>query len=112
MEVMQNGKTVEALPAPRNINTAEINAQIKASLDSFSQLLGNYALGEKFVEENGGIYIDKALQMPRSSLLHAIHGKKSIPFGPLTNSKAIVQVPSEGEESEIDITDLVPSSQP
>ena len=32
------------------------------------------------------------------------------PFGPLSNAKAVVQVPSEGEESEIDITDLLTSS--
>ena len=85
----------------------DLGRQISAQLNSFAELVGYFGYGSPAVEANGGHHIDKGLQQPRTTLLQAFKGNASFPFGPLTNSKAIVSVPSEGEESEIDITDLI-----
>lgn len=70
-------------------------------LDKFGDLASNYVFGK-----TSGTHIDVGLTLRRSTLLVSFQLDTKIPFGPTTNSKAIVKVASEGEESEIDISDI------
>ena len=81
-------------------------------INSFGNLIGKYAYGEDIVQANGGFHIEKSIQQTRPSLLPALQCNYQIPFGPPTITKAVIGVPSEGEESEIDITDIIEPESP
>ena len=81
---------------------------MRAQLSDFHVLTGKFVYGSYFVESNrGGVHLEHGLHKPRSTLLPAFTASKAFGFGPLTNSKAIIEEPSECEESEIEVTDIM-----
>lgn len=76
----------------KNKMQTAMDTQLAETLQNFGQLVSKYQYGEPLVEASGGFHLDKGLQQPRCSLLPALHlgATHAIPFGPPTNSKAVV----------------------
>ena len=79
----------------------ERNTRIQDRLSKFQALTSNFVFGQATSS-----CIDSGLALQRPSLLKTFQQDKKIDFGPITNHKAVLQAASEGEESEVDITDV------
>ena len=77
---------------------AQLNDEIRTKLSNFGQLVSTFQFSQ-------------LQQQNRCSLLPVLSAGKPFEFGPLTNTNAIINVPSEGEESEIDVTDFLTQNQ-
>ena len=93
---------------PSRPSEAELNASIDSSLNQFSTLIGLYGFGSTLA--NQGQSNEKGLLAKRPSYMRSVTQNRQIPFGPISNSLAMVENASEGDESEVDITDLQDSS--
>lgn len=92
---MQNSAEGRAAPD-------QVQASLIASLDSFGALVSNYVFGS-----NAATTIEASTKQKRPSLVPAFLQKHRISYGPVSNTQALIQEPSDGEESEIDITHIL-----
>lgn len=103
---MDNTNSRAATPTPAD----QFQTKMDAQLTKFSELCGKFVFGGSMAKD--GNHIDKYAGGPYPNLLQALRGNKPLPLGPVSNVNAMVPELSEGEESEIDVTDIENSTQP
>lgn len=85
-------------------NSIERNGRINKMLQDTHELCKMYIFGGSRCHSNN--CLDKLVNERRPSMLFSFMYNKPFPFGPLSNTLAIQRQVSDGEESEIDITDI------
>ena len=73
---------------PPKPSEAELNASIDAKLDQFSALFNLYGWTSKLA--NLGQSHEQGLMAKRPSLMRSVTQNRQIPFGPVSNSLAMV----------------------
>lgn len=79
-----------------------MSAQIHAKLQQFAALTAPYGFGGDKAHASG-CTLESCLQLKRASLIPMFTQGKMLPLGPLTDKK-VPEEPSEGEDSEVEIT--------
>lgn len=82
-----------------------MSADINEQLASFSKLANLYSFGQPRTVKTG-LHMEKALAQKRLSLIQVFSQGKLVDYGPKLVGEVLIQEPSSGEESEVEITNL------